>query len=193
MKDKTLKNIVNVSFQADLLFFPNLIALLESNREEKFCYNVICDSIPLAWRKFRKCYKLVVAAGGLVRNKKNKILFIYRNKKWDLPKGKADYGELIHETALREVREECAITNLTLVDYITETYHTYGPVDDRRLKKTYWYLMYSEDKDLIPQKEEGITKIKWVKEEKLEKYFENTFPSIIDVVRQNLSKQSVLE
>ncbi len=42
--------------------------------------------------------------------------------------------------------------------------------------------MYSNDKILIPQAEEGITKIKWVKEEKMLRIYEKTYPSILEVV-----------
>ena len=47
----------------------------------------------------------VIAAGGKVHNNKNEILFIFRNGKWDLPKGKAEAKETINQTALREVEE----------------------------------------------------------------------------------------
>ena len=40
---------------------------------------------------FRKKFPEIIAAGGKVFNSKSEILFIYRNKKWDLPKGKARY------------------------------------------------------------------------------------------------------
>ena len=42
---------------------------------------------------FKHKLPLVVAAGGFVTNKKGKVLFIYRNDKWDLPKGKVDKKE----------------------------------------------------------------------------------------------------
>ena len=42
--------------------------------------------------------------------------------------------------------------------------------------------MYSNEKELVPQEDEGITKIKWVKEEKLSKIYGNTYPSIMDVL-----------
>ena len=35
------------------------------------------------------------------KNNLNETLFIYRRKKWDLPKGKIDKGETIDQTALR--------------------------------------------------------------------------------------------
>ena len=33
-------------------------------------------------------FKVVKAAGGVIENENKQILFIYRLKKWDLPKGK---------------------------------------------------------------------------------------------------------
>jgi hypothetical protein len=40
-------------------------------------------------KKFLKKLPNVIAGGGKVYNDKGKVLFIYRNNKWDLPKGKA--------------------------------------------------------------------------------------------------------
>ena len=42
--------------------------------------------------KFSKTIPRVVAAGGVVTNPQGKVLFIFRNDKWDLPKGKIDKG-----------------------------------------------------------------------------------------------------
>src|SRR5579859_4581705 len=56
----------------------------------------------------KKKFKVVKAAGGLVR-KKDKVLMIYRMKKWDLPKGKKESNEKYRDTAVREVGEECNI------------------------------------------------------------------------------------
>ncbi len=39
----------------------------------------------------------IKTAGGIVI-KNEKILFIYKNGKWDLPKGKIDKGETIDQT-----------------------------------------------------------------------------------------------
>lgn len=178
---KGFRKVTNIEFVDDEVF-TNMIPTLETELEEPICYCLHGANIVQIWRRFRKQYKLVLAAGGLVRNKKNKILFIYRNRKWDLPKGKAELGELVQETALREVQEESGLETLILIDHITDTYHTYDLKGSRKLKKTYWYRMYSKEKELVPQLEEGITKIKWVKEERLEKIFEKTFPNIIEVV-----------
>jgi 8-oxo-dGTP pyrophosphatase MutT (NUDIX family) len=178
---KGFRKVTNVEFTDDEVF-TNIIPILETEYEEPVCYCIYGADPVYTWRRFRKQYKLVVAGGGMVRNGKDKILFIFRNGRWDLPKGKADYGELVEETALREVKEECGLHNLILVDHIIDTYHTYDLKGSRKLKKTSWFKMHSDDTELIPQIEEGITKIKWLKEEKLEKVFENTYPSILDVI-----------
>ena len=71
---------------------------------------------------------------------------------------------------------------MRVVDHIIDTYHTYDLKGTRKLKKTYWYRMYSKEKELVPQAEEGITKIKWVKEEKLDRIVAKTYPSILEVM-----------
>ncbi len=184
------KKVTNIEF-ADDEVFTNMIPTLEVEYEEPICYCLYGIDPVFIWRRLRKQYKLVIAGGGLVRNKKDKILFIFRNRKWDLPKGKADYAELIEDTALREVKEECGLTNLIMIGHIIDTYHTYDLKGSRKLKKTSWFQMYSEDKELVPQLEEGITKIKWVKEEKLDKILTNTFPSIIDVLEAEKSRRKI--
>ena len=59
--------------------------------------------------KFLKLLPKITAAGGKVINPKGEILFIFRNNKWDLPKGKAEDNESIADTAIREVKEEVGI------------------------------------------------------------------------------------
>ena len=68
---------------------------------------------------FTKKIKIVIAGGGVVTNKKDEILFIYRRNKWDLPKGKMDKGETVKDTALREVMEETGINSLKIIDFCT--------------------------------------------------------------------------
>jgi 8-oxo-dGTP pyrophosphatase MutT (NUDIX family) len=48
-------------------------------------------------------------AGGIVINKGNQVLLIFRKGKWDLPKGKSENGESLKKTAKREVVEETGI------------------------------------------------------------------------------------
>ena len=44
-------------------------------------------------KKFLKLLPNVIAGGGKVYNSNGEILFIYRNDKWDLPKGRIEEGE----------------------------------------------------------------------------------------------------
>lgn len=184
---KGFKKVINHEFHDDRLF-ETLLPEIETEYHEPLCYCIYGHDPVLIWRRLRKQYKLVIAGGGLVKNKKGKILFIFRNGRWDLPKGKAEEHELPEQTALREVKEECGLMNLSLIRHLTDTYHTYDLKGTRKLKKTIWYEMYSEDKELVPQIEEGISKIKWIKPEKLDKVFANTYPSIHDVLAVELEE-----
>lgn len=131
------------------------------------------------WEKFQSRFKLIEAAGGLVKNSDKEILFIHRLGKWDLPKGKLEKGENPQEAAVREVEEECGISNLKLEAEVEPTYHMYFHKEKWVLKKTYWFNMYYAGKEkLIPQLEEAIEKAEWVKQSNLEKQLENTYSSL---------------
>lgn len=134
---------------------------------------------------FSKGFKQINAAGGVVVNQKNEVLFIYRLGLWDLPKGKAEKGESIEETALREVEEECSISPLEIIKPLTPTFHTYRLKDKIVLKKTYWYQMkYQGNKSPEPQHEEDITKAEWITVDNIEKVTKNTYPSIKEVLSE---------
>ena len=60
-------------------------------------------------KDLKKMFKIIKAGGGVVQNSNKEILFIYRMKKWDLPKGKLEKGETIKECAKREVEEETKV------------------------------------------------------------------------------------
>lgn len=134
---------------------------------------------------FFKHFHLIQAGGGLVKNKNQEILMIFRRGKWDLPKGKLDEGETIEQCAKREVEEETGVHQLTIIRHLTITYHTYNLFGKHNLKETHWYLMNAGgDDELIPQTEEEITEIIWAKKEELSKYLENTFPTIEMVLQE---------
>jgi 8-oxo-dGTP pyrophosphatase MutT (NUDIX family) len=136
--------------------------------------------------RFSSLFKVVEAAGGIVRSSTGKVLVINRRGKWDLPKGKIDDGETIEKTALREVSEETGLQNLTLGKKITDTYHTYLLNGQPVLKKTTWYEMtYDGDEHAaIPQQEEEITEVLWLIPEDVTMILGNTYLSIIDVLRE---------
>lgn len=105
---------------------------------------------------------VVVAGGGFVVNPKGKVLFIKRNGKWDLPKGKVDKGESIENAALREVEEETGVKDLQVEKFLRTTYHVFKRNGEFRLKQTHWFLMSTEySGPFKAQKEEGIKKVKW--------------------------------
>jgi 8-oxo-dGTP pyrophosphatase MutT (NUDIX family) len=142
------------------------------------------DADPKAlFKKIKKSCLIIKAAGGLVSSAKGNYLFIFRNKKWDLPKGKVEKGEKMKQAALREVEEECGVKIYTNEEKLCKTYHVYTLGTKVVLKKTNWYRMTVKgEPKLIPQKEEGITKARWLAQNELEPVVANTYPSIMHVL-----------
>ncbi len=127
--------------------------------------------------------RVIKAAGGLVSNEEMHYLFIFRNGKWDLPKGKLDRGETNREAAVREVEEECGIHINSLKGKIGNTYHIYEMNNELILKKTFWYRMKAVKQNiLIPQLEEGITDVRWLAPGDFMMIRQNTYPLIRDLL-----------
>lgn len=130
---------------------------------------------------------VVQAAGGVVHVQGDQILLIYRRGKWDLPKGKLDEGEDLAACAAREVEEETGVKDLTTENLLTISYHTYHERELFILKETYWYLMAAaEAQPFTPQQDEDIEKCEWVDISKLGPYLDNTYPTIVKVVKKAL-------
>ena len=130
-------------------------------------------------KHLKKKLKVIIAAGGLVYNSKNEILFIYRNNKWDLPKGKAKKNEDIEKTAIREVEEETHVEGLEIVSFLQVTYHIINRNNKYKLKETHWYQMKTEyEGKLIPELSEGIKKAKWKDFEQAQKALNKSYANI---------------
>jgi ADP-ribose pyrophosphatase YjhB (NUDIX family) len=134
-------------------------------------------------KKFLKKLPKVIAGGGKVYNDNGDILFIYRNNKWDLPKGKIDGKESIEAAALREVEEETGVNDLEIVKPLETTYHIFKRNGRHRIKITYWFEMKSTYAgDLVPEEIEGITHVEWLNTEQTQKALENSYANIKELM-----------
>lgn len=143
--------------------------------------NVYGEEIEEIWEDFTHMFKVVEAAGGIVKNREDKILFIHRLGKWDMPKGKIEKGESLEQAALREVEEETSLKELVLGDFINSTFHIYTERNGTKVLKTvYWFRMdYLGTADPQPQTEEGITEATWKDEKQIrEEVLPSTFRNI---------------
>jgi len=166
-----------------------IIDLLE-NSNHLMAVMISHDDLNELWADFRSCFKEIEAAGGFVQNKQGDVLLIHRNNLWDLPKGKLENDEKPDSGALREVKEECGISNLELGGHLLDTYHTYHMGGFRILKRTFWYKMKSDETQFIPQLEEGIDRVSWVPAKDLDWSEYVTYPSIKLVIESGLTVQS---
>ena len=144
---------------------------------------IISDDPKRAFKRFFKSFVKIKAAGGLVFRDKE-MLFIHRNNKWDLPKGKVEKKETSKNAAVREVMEECGLINKPQIkSKLLNTYHVYLLNGKSYLKKTTWFLMnYDGFEKLVAQKEEGITSACWVNATGLPIKLKKSFPSICEVI-----------
>jgi len=130
-------------------------------------------------KSFKKKLPNVVAGGGKVYNNEGQILFIYRNDKWDLPKGKTEKNETIEDTAIREVAEETGVSKLKIIKPLPITYHIFKRNGKSKLKITHWFEMHSSFKgNLYPQLNEGITKVEWLDQKAASEALKKSYANI---------------
>ena len=130
-------------------------------------------------KKVKEKIPVCKAAGGLVYNKKGDVLFIYRNGKWDLPKGGKEKGEEIELTAIREVEEETGVSKLKIKEKLQKTYHVFKRNGKYKLKITHWYEMTTTFEGvLIPQANEGIERVAWLNPEQVKEALNNSYENI---------------
>lgn len=177
--DSLPNNLVEII--SDEISLDELLNLCRNTSETVGLYCVSNDPERTIMSIF-KSVKFVEACGGIVK-RKNKYLFIKRHDVWDLPKGKMETGEQPEQTAVREIEEECGIQNPVINHLIGHTFHTYTFKEEFTLKKNWWFALdYTGPKKGVPQLEEGITEMKWLKKEEWDKVRKNTYPSIIEVL-----------
>jgi 8-oxo-dGTP pyrophosphatase MutT (NUDIX family) len=183
LKEKIAKNKPYVSFNA-LTTSNDIKKWFDSFRNDELMEISLTHPDPdLFFKIFRSAFREIPAAGGLVISGKM-VLFIFRNGKWDLPKGKIDPGEKPEQAAIREVSEECGISGHEAVRQLLSTYHIYGSpsVDSKEtwiFKETFWYEMsYSGPLTGTPQKGEGISGVRWIPDYRINEVFANTYENL---------------
>ena len=130
-------------------------------------------------KHFFKTFPIVEAAGGLVEHQDGRFLFIYRNNKWDLPKGKIEKKETLISAAIREVTEETGVSGLIIKRPLPITYHIYNANGKFKVKKTHWFHMNSKHTaPLIPQFEENIQIAVWKKNTEIPELMKNAYENI---------------
>lgn len=164
-------------FLLDSVDIKQLIIKIFKNKVDKaFLYHQNEKEI---LKKLKSKIPVEKAGGGLVYNDKNEVLFIYRNKKWDLPKGGIEKGEEIEDTALREVQEETGVKGLKITRKLNKTYHIFKRNGRYKLKITHWFEMKTSfSGKMTGQLEEGIEKVEWVKPENIDSCLTNSYENI---------------
>ena len=165
--DSTIETIVDLLKKMTIKKFRKIYSITITLKDYK---NIL--------REVKKMFKVIKAGGGVVKNDDGKILFIYRLKKWDLPKGKKEKGESIRECAKREVEEETKV-KVECYQKIISTWHTYTKNKKFILKKTSWFVMNSlDDSKMKPQKKEKIEKVEWMKDEAIKEILLNSYKTL---------------
>lgn len=130
-------------------------------------------------KKMKEKIPVNKAGGGLVYNPKGEVLFIFRNGKWDLPKGGIEKGEEIEDTAMREVEEETGVGRLSINRKLQKTYHVFKRNGKYKLKITHWFEMQTDFVGTpVPQENEGIDKAVWLNPEQVKEALKNSFENI---------------
>jgi 8-oxo-dGTP pyrophosphatase MutT (NUDIX family) len=184
VNDKPLFLTNQLQKETDFQFF-----LLESIDIEKLIVNMFTNKINKCYlyhpdekvilKKLKDKIPVQKAGGGLVYNAKGEVLFIFRNGKWDLPKGGKDKFEKLAKTAVREVEEETGVNQLTVDEKLVKTYHVFKRNGKFKLKITQWYRMNSTfEGELVGQAEEGIDQVVWLNPEQVKEALTNSYENI---------------
>ena len=191
--NKSLNNNIAEKFDyVDYGVVNQIVSRIESTQSPSdfFIFNSDDRSV---WSHFRSQFVEIPAAGGLVKNASGSLLFIKRLGVWDLPKGKIEKKETPELAAIREVEEECGLSDLKIIRQLESTFHIYrSPYlpfpKNLVLKETKWFFMsYSGSETPIPQVEEDIEEVTWFAPEDLEQVYSNTYLSLAEFLKKSLS------
>jgi 8-oxo-dGTP pyrophosphatase MutT (NUDIX family) len=184
VNDKPLFLTNTVEKETDFRMF-----LLESVDIEQLIVNMFNNKVKKAFlyhpdeketlKKLKEKIPVAKAGGGLVYNNKGEVLFIFRNGKWDLPKGGIEKNEDIESTAMREVEEETGVNGLKITQKLQKTYHIFKRNGSYKLKITHWFEMKTDYSGLLEgQIEEGIEKVAWLNQDQIKDALTNSYENI---------------
>ncbi len=184
----------NISEKIEIQCFRDFVGLLEEVEKGKYVEQPIlsCWISEQMFNEVMQGFNQVPAAGGVVKNTRDELLFIRRFRRWDLPKGRIEPGENPEQTAVREVEEECGLHGLLINKSLTPTYHIfrspYFPKENNWVwKKTFWYEMsYSGNEAPMPQIEEDITDVRWFSRYQLPTVLASTYGNLVDLLESYL-------
>jgi 8-oxo-dGTP pyrophosphatase MutT (NUDIX family) len=189
---KSSKNNITQTVDCENYGFVNeLISKIESS-DKSINFVVQNKDYYRLWNCFKNQMTEIPAAGGLVQNSDDSLLFIKRLGVWDLPKGKIEQNETPESAAIREVEEECGLSGLKIIRQLDSTFHIYrSPYldfpDNLVLKETKWFLMSIEgEQTLVPQLEENIEEVRWFQLDQLDKVMGNTYLSLREFLAKTI-------
>ncbi|MDO4758369.1 MAG: NUDIX domain-containing protein [Rikenellaceae bacterium] len=150
-------------------------------------HNTLIVPVPdpqAALARFATEFTEIEAAGGVVVNGRGEWLMIYCNARWDLPKGHVEPGESYDVCAAREIEEETGVKAKVLRPLCSTRHAYYFRYTERwELKRTHWYLLRStEQRELVPQTEEGIEQVAWCDQPTVEEHLTTSYLTIHRVV-----------
>lgn len=115
-----------------------------------------------------------VSAGGIVLNARGEVAVVRNGPGlpwWGFPKGHVDPGEKILEAAMREIKEETGIADLSLVRELG-SYERYkgkpGGGDDTSELKTIYMFLFTTTQETIAPLDPGNPEARWVRKEDVE-------------------------
>ena len=153
-----------------------IVKIFQNKIQKAFLYH---PDEKLIMKTLRAKLPVEKAGGGLVYNAKGEVLFIFRNGKWDLPKGGTEKNETIEETAMREVEEETGVNGLSIKEKLQKTYHIFKRNGRYKLKITQWFEMQTNFEGITEgQAEEGIERVEWIHPKDIPTLLENSYENI---------------
>lgn len=156
------------------------------------CVAIVTPDPEDTYTAFAAQFRPVEAAGGIVVADDGSCLMIHRNGRWDLPKGHLEPNETLDVCARREVAEETGV-DAVVVRPLCDTLHAYELRGVWELKRTHWYELHASSSGALrPQREEGIDRVCWCRDDEVAAHLKETFPTIRQVFEALRTTSSTL-